>query len=157
MSDLPSLPVAQFVSSVDYWLNATWPMTEAEVCDLAAGAGWTLEDDGYVYVRNSALPFQEVLGISKRDKEATAFSFSLTADVPDHDAEAHEQLKDAFSAFVAAAKERWGKPSLSRRGTPTAKWDLGARGGLLVHYDTAVVATFVTPGDIEARKVTNEW
>lgn len=152
-----SVPAEQALSQLEFWLDASWPMTEAEASEVASGAGWTLEDDGGVYARNNPVSFQMVLGMSKRDKETSSFSFTLTDDVKRDDPEGMEALKDRYSEFVGAGREQWGKPALKRGKRPSASWDFGDRGGVRIYYDSAVVATFVTPADVQLRKDLNDW
>lgn len=156
MSTLTAVPVDQALDQLEFWLAAPWPMSEEEAGEMASALGWTIEGE-WVYARCNDVPFQTVLGISKRDSEVTAFSFSLTGDVEQDDREAMDALKDAFSEYVAAGRSRWGKPAMKRGAVPTARWDFGERGGIRMHYTTAVVATYVTPNDLKALKVMNDW
>ena len=152
-----SVPIEQALSQLEFWLNAPWPMSEAEAAELATDIGWSVEDEEWLYARNNPVSFQMVLGISKRDNETVSFSFSLTDDVRRDDAEGMEALKDRYSEFVAAGRARWGKPALKRGKRPSASWDFGDRGGVRIYYDSAVVASFVTPADVQLRKDLNDW
>lgn len=154
---ISTVPVDDALKQLEFWSSVDWPMSEADASGLAAGAGWVLEDDGRVYARNNPVTFQMVLGMSERDVAVSEFQFSLTDDAPKDDPEALSLVKDAFSDFVAAARKRWGKAALSRRGTPTVRWDLGDQGGIRIHQDTAVIATFMTPEHVQMLKGLNHW
>lgn len=153
---LNSVPVDQALAQLEFWLNAPWPMSEAEASELAADIGWSLED-GWLFARNNPVSFQEILGISKRDRPASAFSFSLTDDVQEDVVDEVDALKDRYSEIVAAGRERWGRPDLTRGKHPSARWDFGDRGGVRIYHDTAVVAGFVTPAELALRKEMNDW
>lgn len=156
MSSVTNVPVDQALDQLDFWLAAPWPMSEEAAGEMASALGWTIEGE-WIYARCNDVPFQTVLGLSKRDSEVTAFSFSLTGDVEQDDGEAMDALKDAFSEYVAGGRSRWGKPAMKRGAVPAARWDLGERGGIRIHHTTAVVATYVTPNDLTALKVMNDW
>ena len=154
---LKSVQPEQAIAQLQFWLDAPWPMSEAEASELASGAGWTVEADGRVYARNNPVEFQLVLGMSQRDTQTVSFSFSLTDAVENGDSSGLDDLKDKFSAFVTEGRERWGTPKLSRGAKPSASWDLGERGGVRIYQVDDVVADFVTPADLAIRKNMNDW
>jgi len=147
----------QALAQIQFWLDAPWPMSEAEASELASGAGWTVEEDGRVYARNNPVEFQLVLGMSKRDNQTRSFCFSLTDAVEEGDASGLDDLKDKFSEFVTEGRKRWGAPKLRRGSKPSASWDLGELGGVRIYQVDDIVADFVTPEDLAIRKNMNDW
>ncbi|MFT4009561.1 MAG: DUF6301 family protein [Nocardioidaceae bacterium] len=132
---------------LEFWINATWPMTRAEVGALAvAELGWTIDAEGSLGNPVDGLSQPGVRTGVTPDGHLATLSFWVSDVVNDPSADAVAFLDDQFTLVVREGQRRWGKPKLRSGRNRSAQWDLPGGGRVSVaRLSSSVTATFTTP------------
>ncbi|MFT4220401.1 MAG: DUF6301 family protein [Microbacterium sp.] len=132
---------------LEFWINAAWPLTRAEVGALAvAELGWTIGAEGTLSNPVDALSQPAVLTSVIPDGQLATLKFWVSDVVKDPGAEAVAFLDDQFALVVREGQRRWGKPKLLPGRHRSAQWDLSGGGRARAsRLSSSVSVEFTTP------------
>lgn len=132
---------------LEFWINAAWPMTRAEMGALAvAELGWTVDAEDDLANPVDGLSQPAVLTSVTPDGQLATLSLWVSDVVKDPGADAVAFLDDQFALVVREGGRRWGKPRLWSDRYRSAEWELAGGGRVSVsRLRSSVSVEFTTP------------
>lgn len=152
-----SMPPREVADLLDFWAQATWPLSREEVHAMAVERfGWTTElDRGTEYLMNTVSGFTtpDVSTIGAKNA-LVDLGLDLSDTVREITVESTALIDAAFEAMVEEIERRWG-PAVTRRdkGTTTATWTVTSGARLSLNRNDRGLSTFIqTPQGIALDK-----
>jgi len=140
-----AMAAEQACDVLDFWLQASWPLTRDEVVGLAGELGWTADSEGTLSNPADGLSQPAVRAVDDLNGDFASMNFWLTDVIKDPSAEDEAFLNDRYTLFVREGKKRWGSPKLGRDALPSATWHTGGARITIGRSRRAVTAEFITP------------